>query len=111
MAFGPSKTHLPNRRGFDTFYGNLSGAVGYWDHVHAGHYDWQRNGKTRREDGYVTHLQASEALRVVRGRDKKNHCSCSYRYLRRTCLMKPRPKPLTPMLILLTKNGEPMPLW
>ena len=67
---GVKRPYHPNRRGFDTFYGNLSGAVGYWDHVHGGHYDWQRNGKTFREDGYVTHLQASEAVRVVRARDK-----------------------------------------
>ena len=67
---GVKRPYHPNRRGFDTFYGNLSGAVGYWDHVHGGHYDWQRNGKTFREDGYVTHLQAIEAVRVVRARDK-----------------------------------------
>jgi arylsulfatase A-like enzyme len=67
---GVKRPYHPNRRGFDTFYGNLSGAVGYWDHVHGGHYDWQRNGKTYRENGYVTHLQASEAVRVVRARDK-----------------------------------------
>ncbi len=67
---GVKRPYHPNRRGFDTFYGNLSGAVGYWDHVHGGHYDWQRNGKTFREDGYVTHLQANEAVRVVRERDK-----------------------------------------
>ena len=67
---GVQKPYHPNRRGFDSFYGNLSGAVGYWDHVHGGHYDWQRNGKTFREDGYVTHLQAAEAVRVVRSRDK-----------------------------------------
>jgi arylsulfatase A-like enzyme len=67
---GVKKPYHPNRRGFDTFYGNLSGAVGYWDHVHGGHYDWQRNGKTVREEGYVTHLQAREAVRVVRMRDK-----------------------------------------
>jgi arylsulfatase A-like enzyme len=67
---GVKRPYHPNRRGFDTFYGNLSGAVGYWDHVHGGHYDWQRNGKTFREDGYVTHLQANEAVRVVRARDK-----------------------------------------
>ena len=66
---GVKKPYHPNRRGFDSFYGNLSGAVGYWDHVHGGHYDWQRNGKTFREDGYVTHLQAAEAVRVVRRRD------------------------------------------
>ena len=67
---GVKKPYHPNQRGFDSFYGNLSGAVGYWDHVHGGHYDWQRNGKTFREEGYVTHLQADEAVRVVRGRDK-----------------------------------------
>jgi arylsulfatase A-like enzyme len=67
---GVKKPYHPNQRGFDSFYGNLSGAVGYWDHVHGGHYDWQRNGKTFREDGYVTHLQAAEAVRVLRTRDK-----------------------------------------
>ena len=68
---GVKKLYHPNQRGFDSFYGNLSGAVGYWDHVHGGHYDWQRNGKTFREDGYVTHLQAAEAVRVLRTRDKE----------------------------------------
>lgn len=68
---GVRRPYHPNRRGFDSFYGNLSGAVGYYDHVHGGHYDWQRNGKTLREDGYVTHLQGNEAARIVRTHDKK----------------------------------------
>ena len=37
---GPrKKAHLPNARGFDSFYAHLTGGVGYWDHVHGGHYD------------------------------------------------------------------------
>ena len=67
---GVKKPYHPNRRGFDSFYGNLSGAIGYYDHVHGGHYDFQRNGKTERQTGYVTHLQADEAVRVLKRRDK-----------------------------------------
>lgn len=69
---GPrKKAHLPNARGFDSFYGHVTGGVGYWDHVHGGHYDWQRDGITARDEGYATHLLAVEAVRVVRNRDKK----------------------------------------
>jgi arylsulfatase A-like enzyme len=69
---GPlKKAHLPNSRGFDSFYGHLTGGVGYWDHVHGGHYDWQRDGVTARDEGYTTHLLTDEALRVVRTRDKE----------------------------------------
>ena len=53
----------PNSRGFDHFYGHVTGGVGYWDHVHGGGYDWQRNGKTAREEGYTTHLLADEAIK------------------------------------------------
>lgn len=60
----------PNSRGFDHFYGNLTGGVGYFDKVHGGGYDWQRNGATLRESGYTTQLLASEAQRVIRQRDK-----------------------------------------
>lgn len=67
---GVKKPYQPNQRGFDSFYGNLSGAIGYYDHVHGGHYDFQRNGKTERQTGYVTHLQADEAVRVLKRRDK-----------------------------------------
>ena len=27
------KAHLPNARGFDSFYGHVTGGVGYWDHA------------------------------------------------------------------------------
>ncbi len=61
---------FPHNRGFEHFYGNLTGGVGYWDHVHGGGYDWQRNGETVREEGYTTHLMAEEAIRVLRERDR-----------------------------------------
>ncbi|MEM1195949.1 MAG: arylsulfatase [Pseudomonadota bacterium] len=59
----------PNNRGFDHFYGHLTGGVGYYDKVHGGGYDWQRNGVTVRDDHYATHLVADEAIRVIEDRD------------------------------------------
>ncbi|MEO0436551.1 MAG: sulfatase-like hydrolase/transferase [Pseudomonadota bacterium] len=58
----------PNSRGFDHFYGNLTGAVGYFDKVHGGGYDWQRNGQTVRDEGYTTQLIAREAEQLIRER-------------------------------------------
>ncbi|MEO0664435.1 MAG: sulfatase-like hydrolase/transferase [Pseudomonadota bacterium] len=59
----------PNARGFDHYYGNLTGGVGYYDKVHGGGYDWQRNGAVAREAGYATHLLAEEATAVIEARD------------------------------------------
>ena len=59
----------PNQRGFQSFYGHVTGGVGYWDHVHGGGYDWQRDGTTVRSDRYTTHLVTEEAERVIRERD------------------------------------------
>ena len=59
----------PNNRGFDHFYGNLTGGIGYYDKVHGGSYDWQRNGETVRDDRYATHLVADEAVALIEGRD------------------------------------------
>lgn len=60
---------FPQARGFESFYGLLTGGVGYWDHNHGGGHDWQRNGETLREEGYSTTLIADEAIRVLAGRD------------------------------------------
>jgi arylsulfatase A-like enzyme len=60
---------LPMARGFEQFYGHITGGIGYWDKVHGGGYDWQRNGVTVREDGYSTHLIANEAVRLIEERD------------------------------------------
>lgn len=61
---------LPMARGFEAVYGHFTGGVGYWDHVHGGGLDWHRNGKALREEGYATDLQADEAVRLIRERDK-----------------------------------------
>ena len=60
---------LPNARGFESFYGSVTGGIGYWDHNHGGGHDWQRNGRTVREEGYTTRLLADEALRLLDAAD------------------------------------------
>ena len=61
---------FPQARGFEHFYGHVTGGVGYWDHNHGGGHDWQRNGETLREEGYSTRLIADEAIRVLKARDR-----------------------------------------
>jgi len=60
----------PNARGFDYYYGHLNTAIDYWSHSRRKGIDWQRNGESVEEDGYVTDLQAADAARVIRERDK-----------------------------------------
>jgi arylsulfatase A-like enzyme len=57
--------YFPNQRGFDYFYGYVTGGIGYWDHNHGGGHDWQRNGKTLREQGYSTSLLTADAVRMI----------------------------------------------
>ena len=68
---GRQRAYLPTERGFDQFYGSVNGGIGYWDHVHGGGLDWQRNGKTLREEGYSTDLIATEAIKLLQGRDRR----------------------------------------
>ena len=63
------KRYFPHARGFEEFYGHVTGGIGYWDHNHGGGHDWQRNGKTLREEGYATHLIVNEALKQIEDRD------------------------------------------
>ncbi|BFM18129.1 hypothetical protein R50073_43120 [Maricurvus nonylphenolicus] len=69
LGFQQPEYH-PMARGFDYFYGHVTGGIGYWDHVHGGHLDWQRNGKTLRENGYSTHLIANDIERLIEDRNK-----------------------------------------
>ncbi len=55
----------PNRRGFDHFYGFLTGAGDHWTHTRGGAPDWQRNGETVAEAGYSTRLLGQEARRWI----------------------------------------------
>ena len=61
---------LPNSRGFDHSYGHVNGMIDYFTHMRDGGLDWHRNGKSIVEEGYSTDLIASEAIRVIKGRDK-----------------------------------------
>jgi arylsulfatase A-like enzyme len=63
------EAYLPTSRGFNHFYGSLTGGIGHWDHVNGGGLDWQRNGQTLREEGYSTHLLTDEALRLIHNTD------------------------------------------
>ncbi|MCH2111559.1 MAG: sulfatase-like hydrolase/transferase, partial [Planctomycetes bacterium] len=58
--------HHPLRRGFDSFYGMMTGAHDYWTHERGGALDWQRNGSSLHEEGYSTTLLGLEAERFVR---------------------------------------------
>ncbi|MGI9323301.1 MAG: arylsulfatase B [Pseudomonadales bacterium] len=64
------REQLPNARGFEHFYGSLTGGIGYWNKVHGGGYDLQRNGATVREEGYITHLLVDEVRTLLAQRDK-----------------------------------------
>ena len=65
------KEYWPYNRGFEHFYGYLTGGIGHYDHVHGGGLDWQRNGETLEEEGYSTHLLTDEAIRVIQSKGEK----------------------------------------
>ncbi len=54
----------PNQRGFDYFYGTLSGEV--HDHIKkTTKSDWRRNDQSVKEDGVVTQLLAKDAVNLI----------------------------------------------
>jgi arylsulfatase A-like enzyme len=61
--------YLPTRRGFDHQYGHYNGAINYFTHIRDGGFDWHRDDKECRDEGYSTFLLAREAARLIRGRD------------------------------------------
>ncbi len=63
--------YLPTRRGFDHQYGHYNGALDYFTHIRDGGFDWHRDDKANRDEGYTTHLLGNEAVRLIRDRDKK----------------------------------------
>ncbi|MCX7011358.1 MAG: arylsulfatase [Candidatus Sumerlaeota bacterium] len=62
--------YRPTRRGFDSQYGLMGGAINYFTHAAAdkkmGAFDWWRNDVASEDTGYSTHLIADEACRVIR---------------------------------------------
>jgi arylsulfatase A-like enzyme len=57
--------YLPTRRGFDHQYGHYNGALDYFTHIRDGGFDWHKNDKVNRDEGYGTHLLAKEAVRLI----------------------------------------------
>lgn len=59
--------YLPLVRGFDHHYGHYNGEIDYFEHHRMGGFDWHRDGKEARDEGYSTHLLAKEAVRLIEG--------------------------------------------
>ena len=74
----------PNARGFDHFYGFLTGDIDYFEHTREDGLDWQRNGKSVFEKGYSTDLFAQEAVNLIESRDRSRPSFCIFPSMRRT---------------------------
>jgi arylsulfatase A-like enzyme len=59
------RAYLPTQRGFDHQYGHYNGAIDYVTHVRDGGFDWHRDDKVCRDEGYSTHLIADESVRII----------------------------------------------
>jgi len=58
--------YLPTRRGFDHQYGHYNGNIDYFSHERDGGFDWHRDDRVNRDEGYSTHLIAREAVRLIK---------------------------------------------
>jgi len=64
------KSAWPNQRGYDHFYGHLTGQIDYLKKTdRGGRPDWWRNDKPIKEDGHATALMAREASAIVARHD------------------------------------------
>ncbi len=62
--------YLPTRRGFEHQYGHYNGALDYFTHIRDGGFDWHRDDRVSRDEGYSTHLIAHEAVRRIEAHDR-----------------------------------------
>jgi len=63
--------YLPTHRGFDHQYGHYVGAMDYFTKTRMGGYDWHRDDRTLREEGYTTNLIAAECRRIIAQHDPR----------------------------------------
>lgn len=66
-----SPEYLPTSRGFDRQYGHYNGALDHFTHVRDGGFDWHRDDKVNRDEGYSTSLIARETIRFIKEQDAK----------------------------------------
>ena len=57
--------YLPTRRGFAHQYGHYNGAIDYFRHDRDGGFDWHCDDRVCRDEGYSTHLIATDAARFI----------------------------------------------
>lgn len=62
--------YLPTRRGFEHQYGHYNGALDYFTHIRDNGYDWHRDDRESRDEGYTTHLIGREAARRIEQHDR-----------------------------------------
>jgi arylsulfatase A-like enzyme len=61
-----NQAQWPRHRGFDYFYGHLSGELDYFKKTNrGGQPDWRRNEKPVREEGYATALLGTDAVNLI----------------------------------------------
>src|SRR5713101_3554912 len=65
------REYWPRQRGFDYQYGPLLGEIDYYSHAAHGKVDWFRNNKLVKEEGYVTELLGTDAVRLIARHDPK----------------------------------------
>lgn len=65
------REYLPTMRGFDHQYGHYNGALDYFTHIRDGGFDWHRNDKVNRDEGYTTRLLGNEAVQLIGKHDPK----------------------------------------
>ena len=63
------RKYWPRQRGFDYQYGPLLGEIDYFTHSAHGVRDWFRDNEPVVEEGYVTELLGTDAVRLIEGHD------------------------------------------
>jgi arylsulfatase B len=72
------RKYWPKQRGFDYQYGPLIGELDYFTHEEHGVWDWYRDNKSIKEEGYTTTLLGNDAVKYI---NERNATTPSFLYL------------------------------